>query len=168
MHWEPTDTVAILLRLVGSLKDGLYWALIVACPVAGWAVLFPVLIYLKFSKCVSLGVFQYYPVVFLSTVARFPSHHSARIHCRAPAADQQLPRTPCRPCGCRTAKLRKRELLRLHKSTARRFRLGRRETVMADALVRVGVPVLSTLVHHLCAHHRLLAAAVCAKAAAAT
>ena len=56
MHWEPTDTVAILLRLVGSLKDGLYWALIVACPVAGWAVLFPVLIYLKFRKCVWLDV----------------------------------------------------------------------------------------------------------------
>ena len=56
MHWDPTDTVAILLRLVGSLKDGLYWALIVACPVAGWAVLFPVLIYLKFSKCVWLVV----------------------------------------------------------------------------------------------------------------
>ena len=50
MYWEPTDTVAILLRLVGTLKDALYWALIVACPVAGWSVLFPVLIYLKFSK----------------------------------------------------------------------------------------------------------------------
>lgn len=48
--WEPTDTTALVLRAVVVMKEALYWALIVALPVAGWTLLFPSLIYLKFSK----------------------------------------------------------------------------------------------------------------------
>lgn len=41
-----------VLRGVTTAKEVLYWTLIVGFPCAGWLVLFPSLIYLKFSKCV--------------------------------------------------------------------------------------------------------------------
>lgn len=50
LRWEPTDTTALVLRGVNVMKEALYWALIVAFPVAGWVVLFPALVYLKFSR----------------------------------------------------------------------------------------------------------------------
>ncbi|KAI3426439.1 hypothetical protein D9Q98_008807 [Chlorella vulgaris] len=87
LRWEPTKLAATALRAVALAKEVLYWTLVVGFPVVGWLVLFPVLIYLKFSK---------------------------------------------------SAKLRGRELHKLQKSTAKRVRLGRHETAMAEALWRVG------------------------------
>lgn len=40
-----------VLRGVTTAKEVLYWTLIVGFPCAGWLVLFPSLIYLKFSRC---------------------------------------------------------------------------------------------------------------------
>ena len=39
--------------------------------------------------------------------------------------------------ACRTARARKRELKKLQQSQAKRTKLGRREVVMMDSLVRV-------------------------------
>jgi hypothetical protein len=50
LYWEPTKTTAAALRGVAVAKEALYWALVVGLPVLGWLILFPTLIYLKFSK----------------------------------------------------------------------------------------------------------------------
>jgi hypothetical protein len=50
LKWEPTKLAATALRAVALAKEVLYWTLVVGFPVVGWLVLFPVLIYLKFSK----------------------------------------------------------------------------------------------------------------------
>ncbi|PRW44956.1 croquemort-like mating [Chlorella sorokiniana] len=86
LSWEPTDTAALVLRGVTTAKEVLYWTLIVGFPCAGWLVLFPALIYLKFS---------------------------------------------------RAAKLRRKALAKIQKSTARKLRLGRHEAAMAEALLQV-------------------------------
>lgn len=39
---------------------------------------------------------------------------------------------------CRAAKLRRKALAKIQKSTARKLRLGRHETAMAEALLQVG------------------------------
>ena len=66
-----------------------------------------------------------------------------------PAQSPALPGHALACLACRSAKLRKQELLRLHKSTARKLRLGRREALMADALLRVGACALCKSAHHL-------------------
>lgn len=50
LQWEPTDDTASTLRGLNVAKEGLYWALIVACPSLGWVLFFPVGIRLKFAR----------------------------------------------------------------------------------------------------------------------
>lgn len=47
----PLPSLIQVLRGVTTAKEVLYWTLIVGFPCAGWLVLFPSLIYLKFSGC---------------------------------------------------------------------------------------------------------------------
>lgn len=78
LSWEPTDTAALVLRAVTMAKEALYWALIVAFPVAGWTVLFPVLIILKYSRCHPVGGVEGGEGALPFALAQVPRHTPTR------------------------------------------------------------------------------------------
>jgi len=50
MWWEPSDSAAMLIRIMTALDNALYYIMVVSWPVLGWLMLGPSLFILKFGR----------------------------------------------------------------------------------------------------------------------
>lgn len=50
MWWEPTDSAALMIRVLAALSDTGYYLLVVCAPILGWLALGPALFMLRFTR----------------------------------------------------------------------------------------------------------------------